>query len=108
MQLHSPRRTFGWRLMPLVYGLWLGLASPAVIASTNLSAWIYPGPDGRLLYQPDALGNRILDASGIGYMGGAVPLPTNVPVKVIVSPVPGDNVANIQAAINQLQALPVD
>ncbi len=81
--------------------------APAGLASTNLSAWVFPGSSGRLLYQPDALGNRVLDASSVGYGGGSVPLPTNIPVKVVVTPVAGDNVANIQTAINQVQALPM-
>src|SRR5215471_9959832 len=79
-------------------------------AATNLSAWIFPAPNGRLLYQPDALGNRILDASGVGYKGGTVPLPTSntVPVKVTISPVAGDNTANIQAAVNTVSAMGLD
>src|SRR5581483_7941617 len=64
--------------------------APAGLASTNLSAWVFPGSSGRLLYQPDALGNRVLDASSVGYGGGSVPLPTNIPVKVVVTPVAGD------------------
>jgi hypothetical protein len=61
-------------------------------AATNLSVWVYPGSSGRLLSQPDALGNRILDTSAVGYQGGTVPLPASsvVPVKVTISPVAGD------------------
>src|SRR5437879_1565533 len=70
--------------------------SSVALAGTNLSAWIYPGPGGRLLQQPDAQGNRIADFSGVGYKGGGVPLPTTAPVKVTISPVAGDNLANIQ------------
>src|ERR1051325_4879755 len=64
----------------------------------------------RSIHQPDSLGNRILDTSGVGYQGGTVPLPTSntVPVKVTISPVGGDNTANIQAAINTVQAMPLD
>jgi hypothetical protein len=60
------------------------------------------------LDQPDALGNRILDASCVGYQGGAVPLPSSntVPVKVVVSPVAGDNVANIQVPPTRTAAMP--
>jgi hypothetical protein len=83
------------------------LAAQAALASTNLSAWVFPGPGGRLLQQPDALGNRIVDASGVGYLGGTVPLPT-VPVKVTILPVAGDNRLNIQNAINQVEALTPD
>jgi autotransporter-associated beta strand protein len=76
-------------------------------ASTNLSAWVYPGPSGRLIAQPDPFGNRVLDQSGVGYMGGTPPLPV-VPVRTNISPVVGDNVANIQAAINYVSGLPAD
>ena len=69
---------------------WLVLqaAVTSAPANTNLSVWVYPGPSGRLIAQPDALGNRILDCSGVGYLGGAVPLPSSntVPVAVTISP----------------------
>jgi autotransporter-associated beta strand protein len=88
----------------------LSLALKPVLGATNLSVWAFPGPSGRLICQPDALGNRILDFSGVGYMGGSAPLPSSnvVPVKVTISPVAGDNVANIQTAINQVSAMPMD
>jgi autotransporter-associated beta strand protein len=81
-----------------------------VLAATNLSTWVFPGVSGRLLYQPDALGNRLVDASGVGYQGGTVPLPTSntVLVKATVSPIAGDNTANIQNAINTVSAMPLD
>ena len=58
----------------------------AASAATNTSAWVYPGPSGRLIRQPDALGNRVLDYTPVGYKSGAVPLP-EVPVKVTISPI---------------------
>ncbi len=78
-----------------------------VAAEANLSMWAYPGPSGRILRQPDALGNRPLDYSTVGYKGGGVPLP-EVPVKVTLAPRAGDDGASIQAAINQVKALPLD
>jgi hypothetical protein len=88
----------------------LVLGASTVCATTNLSAWISPGPTGRLLYQPDPFGNRILDASGVGYGGGRVPLPTSntVPVKVTITPIAGDNTTHIQNAINQVSAMALD
>ncbi len=65
------------------------------------------GPDGRLEYAPDYLGNRIPDYSHAGYRGGGVPIP-DVPVVRVLEPVPGDNTARIQAAINELAAMPLD
>ena len=93
-----------------VGGLLVLAAAPGVTAATNLSAWVYPSPGGRILCQPDALGNRVLDHSGVGYRGGGVPLPgTNtVPVRLTIAPVGGDNTASIQTAINQVSALPLD
>src|SRR5206468_9625960 len=79
----------------------------SAFAATNLSVWAFPGSSGRILRQPDALGNRVLDYTSVGYKGGGVPIP-DVPVKATISPVPGDNTANIQAAINTVKALPLD
>ncbi len=75
--------------------------------STNLSVWCFPGASGRIIRQPDTLGNRLLDYSGVGYMGGTVAIP-NVAVKTNLSPVVGDNGSRIQAAINYVAGLPLD
>lgn len=76
-------------------------------AVTNVSAWAYPGASGRLLAQPDSLGNRILDYSAVGYRNGTVPIP-DVPVKLTISPQAGDDAALIQGAINYVKTLPLD
>lgn len=68
---------------------------------------VYPGPDGKLVYVPDSLGNRIPDFSNAGYKGGGLPIPY-VPNKETIWPVPGDNSDNIQAAIDKVSALPPD
>ena len=60
-----------------------------------------------MIRQPDALGNRVLDYSGVGYRGGTVPIPS-VTVKTNISPVAGDDGASIQAAINYVASLPLD
>ena len=97
----------------LAVAVWLagfvGLAAASAMAA-NFSAWVYPGASGRLLSQPDPLGNRILDFSSVGYAAGLAPLPgTNaVPNKVVVTPLAGDNTTNIQNAINLVSALPLD
>ena len=101
------RRLSGIALAGLTCGLLgLGLSLPAN-GATNLSAWYYPGASGRMIRQPDALGDRVLDFSGVGYKGGGVAIPT-VATKTNVSPVAGDNSARIQAAINSVSALPLD
>src|ERR1051326_3501546 len=94
-------------LAAVTVAAFLTISNLPAFASTNLSVWAFPDSSGRILQKPDALGNRILDNSYVGYKGGGVPLPV-VPVKVTISPVAGDNTANIQAAINQVQALSLD
>ncbi len=73
------------------------------------SVWAFPGADGKMLYQPQPLGDHIEDYSNSGYKGGTVPIPL-VPVKAIVpAPTAGvDQTSAIQAAINSVSALPVD
>jgi autotransporter-associated beta strand protein len=82
-------------------------AAQLVSAATNLSAWASPGVSGRLLAQPDPLGNRILDYSAVGYRNGTAPIP-DVPVKITISPQAGDDGPLIQGAINYVKALPLD
>lgn len=65
------------------------------------------GPDGKLVYWPDTNGDTIPDFSQAGYMGGGVPIPTNIPVVTTLSPVAGDNQPQIQNAINALAAQPL-
>src|SRR6516165_7310878 len=84
---------------------------PRCLLST--SSLVYPGPDGNLIYQPDARGNRIPDFSTVGYQTGIVPLPdtpggVSVPVQVVLDPSSGDQTARIQAAIDQVSRLPLD
>jgi hypothetical protein len=76
-------------------------------ADTLVSEWVYPGQDGKLVYKRTPVGDRIMDFSHAGYMGGGVALPT-VPVKRTVRP-PGsaDDTAAIQAAIDAVSALPL-
>src|SRR5207237_5449590 len=69
-----------------------------------------PGASGRLLYTMDDRGDRILDYSTVGYMGGLVPLPDyaslGIPT-INVNALAGDNLSALQAAINQAAALPL-
>ncbi len=68
----------------------------------NYSKKVYPGPDGRLIYQPDEQGNVIPDFSHCGYMGGGVALP-NVPVVMELQPrATGDDASRLRAAIYEL------
>jgi hypothetical protein len=71
------------------------------------SQWVHPGPDGNLVYKTTPAGDRIMDFSHAGYMGGGVKLPT-VPVVRTVEPSGGDDTAKIQAALDTVAALPLN
>ncbi len=62
--------------------------------------------NGKLTYKPDSKGTVIPDFSGVGYQNSEKPIPV-VPVLKIVTAVVGDNVANVQAAINEVAAMPL-
>ena len=81
---------------------------PAVVHAQAdwTSARVQFDASGRLVYPADAQDNRIPDYSNAGYKGGGVPLPI-VPVVLTISPIPGDNTANIQAAIDTVGAMAV-
>lgn len=90
-------------LIPLI----LGVALAADAAPKKLSPIISVGKDGRLVYDADAQENRVPDFSTCGYAGGDRPIP-NAPVRVVVSPTPGDETACIQKAIDYVSGLPAD
>jgi hypothetical protein len=94
-------------LPPAVFSLSLGLANWTLASGPVLSEWVYPGPDGNLMYKTTPTGDRIMDFSSAGYLGGGVALP-NVPVKRTVAPSgKSDDTAAIQSAINEVAALPL-
>jgi hypothetical protein len=61
---------------------------------------------GTLIYDRDALGDRIPDFSNCGYASADQAIP-DVPVHIIVRPADGDDGARIQAAIDRVSKLPV-
>jgi hypothetical protein len=72
-----------------------------------VSQWVYADTTGKLAYKPlSAKGDRILDFSYAGYMGGGVALPA-VPVKQTVNPSGGDDTSAIANAIGAVSALPL-
>ncbi len=71
------------------------------------SSLVSIGTNGRLVYTADAKGNVVPDFSAVGYMNSEAPIPT-VGVVLTVNPIVGDNLANIQNAINQVAAMPLD
>ena len=71
------------------------------------SSLVAVGANGRLVYTADAKGNVVPDFSAVGYMNSEAPIPT-VGVVLTINPVVGDNLTNIQNAINQVAAMPLD
>ena len=63
--------------------------------------------NGKLVYTADSKGNKIPDFSGVGYMNSEEPIP-NVRVVKTVYPVIGDNLQNVQQAINEVSTYPLD
>ncbi|WP_114782518.1 DUF6298 domain-containing protein [Botryobacter ruber] len=63
--------------------------------------------EGKLVYVPDAQGNRVPDFSYSGYMAGEQPIP-DAPVKVVVPLTKGDATLRIQAALDYVGSLPAD
>jgi hypothetical protein len=69
-----------------------------------ISQWAYPDSNGRLFYRALPGGDRIMDFSYAGYMGGGVKIPT-IPVKRTVSPSGGDDTGAIQNAIDEVSQM---
>lgn len=73
-------------------------------STTVKSQWVYLNTGKKLQYKTTERGDRIMDFSYAGYMGGGVAIPT-VPVKITVGPSAGDNSITIQQAIEQVAAM---
>ncbi len=94
-----------------------GIVAVALAACTSLaplsvhaqtSQWVQRGETGRLIYTPDAQGDRVMDFTGAGYMGqGSAAIPNNIQNVIVLSPVAGDDTTQIQNAINTLAAMPI-
>lgn len=92
----------------LVIGCLVAVLCQLGVAPAADSIWVKPAQTGRILYLMDDTGDRIMDYSMVGYRGGLVPLPDystlGIPT-INVTPVAGDNLSNIQNAINQAAGL---
>lgn len=97
------RRRLYWRCSAAIL-LSVLSAAPAVAVE---SAWVKTGVAGRLIYVPDADGDRIQNFSMVGYGAGQQSIPNDVPVVMHIDPIAGDNTAHIQSAINQVAAMPL-
>src|SRR3954453_22491423 len=71
------------------------------------SQWAYPGPDGKLIYKTTPAGDRIMDFSFAGYMGGGVALPDVAVVKTVKPTGGEDDTSVIQDAIDEVSAMPM-
>ena len=101
--------TLKTRLAGLVVALaFCGACVTVKKSEGSTSKWVYPGRDGKLIYKTTSRGDRIMDFSTAGYRGGGVPLP-DVPVKKTIQPDGApDDTAMIQAAIDEVSALPLE
>jgi hypothetical protein len=107
----SPRWTAEWERWARASSLGLMLAAVAVPAGAGGAArarsqWVSFDHSGKLTYRRLSSGDRIIDFSYAGYMGGGVALPA-VPVKKTIAASGGDDSAAIQAAINEVSQLPL-
>ncbi len=90
------------RILHFAMVLFLGCMLHTARAQNQWSSdYVYFGNGGKLTYTPDEEGNIIPDFSHVGYKYGDEAIP-DVAVAVEVSPVEGDDGANIQAAIESL------
>jgi len=82
----------------------LGVISCSIAQSSAKSQWVYPDAKGKLIYKTLETGDRIMDFSYAGYMGGGIDIPS-VPVKITLSPSAGDNTGAIQNAIDEVSKM---
>lgn len=76
-------------------------------SDAQTSTLVSVGSNGKLVYTADSKGNKVPDFSGVGYMNSESTIP-NVDVVRTIYPVSGDNLTNVQNAINEVAALPLD
>jgi hypothetical protein len=77
-----------------------------LIVSSQSTTLVSIDANGKLTYTADEKGNVIPDFSGVGYRNSEASIPF-VPVVKTVTAVAGDNVANVQNAINEVAAMPL-
>ena len=71
------------------------------------SAWVHFDNAHMLVYSNDVSGNKVMDFSSAGYMGGGVAIPNVVTVQTL-NPSGGDDTAAMQGAINYVGGLAAD
>lgn len=84
-----------------------GIVNTIAQNKNNFSKWVYPAKNGKLIYKTTPAGDKIMDFSSAGYMGGGVALPV-VPTTLTVKPSPGEDATkSIQDAIDAVAAMPL-
>jgi hypothetical protein len=73
----------------------------------SLPPIIFQGVNGHLSYDTDTNGNRVPDFSTAGYAENEKRIP-DAPIRIVVSPINGDETARIQKAIDYIGNLPAD
>jgi hypothetical protein len=102
MDSHCARRVLRFTLQVLHFSLLLFLAPAVLAADEAQSEWVHSDATGRLVYKTTDHGDRIMDFSSAGYMGGGVALPS-VRVAVTVKPTgTADDSVAIQQAIDTI------
>jgi len=96
------------KLVCLVVGFVVtGGAYAASKAANKNEPWVSEDASGRLVYRTLPRGDRIVDFSYAGYMGGGVPIPPRLHIGRTVAPSGGDDSATIQKAIDEVSAMPL-
>ncbi len=75
-------------------------------AQNPVSQWVAEGKDGKLVYKTTQKGDRIMDFSHAGYLGGGAAIP-EVPVKITINPSPigSDQTEEIQTAVDAVSKM---
>lgn len=92
------------RPLSIACSLFIAIAVQSLYAAAPV-VWL--DESKKLQYAIDARGNKVPDFSHAGYRGGGHPLP-NPPATVTLEPLPGEDGARIQSAINHVAALPLN
>jgi len=94
-------------MMTRLYSILLFLLFVIQLTIAQTTSLVALDSNGKLVYTPDSKGNVVPDFSGVGYMNSEAPIPDVAVVKT-VNAVAGDNLANIQNAINEVSSYAPD
>jgi hypothetical protein len=70
------------------------------------SEWVFYGSNGKLQYKTTEKGDKIMDFSHAGYMGGGIAIP-DVAAKITLKPSGNDDTQTIQEAIEKVSKMPL-